>query len=129
MEAIQHDTVLLVCRDPLFAERTLRRFYQAGHPIVGPVSTAAMALALAAQAAPRVALVAQPLTGRRNTLDLARELMRQWGIRSLLLKDALPRGLDGAREALTWRPSLAETRRLMDLLSLPSGRQPALSTS
>ncbi len=116
MDPIQHDTVLLVCSDPVFATRALAGFFRAGYPIVGPVATASMALMLAAQTAPKVALMARPLTGRRNVRDLARDLLRNWGIRSLLLDEAVQGLRPLLAENAGWRTSPAETARLLAAL-------------
>lgn len=116
MDAIQHDTVLLVCSDPIFATRVLTSFFRAGYPIVGPVASASMALMLAAQTAPQLALVARPLTGRRNARDLARDLLRNWGIRSLVLDEAVAGDRPVLDDDARWRTSPRETARLMAAL-------------
>ena len=116
MDGIQHDTVLLVCSDPEFADHALRGFFLAGYPVVGPVATAGMALTLAAQAAPKVALVARPLIGRRNARDLARALMQNWGIHSLVLDEAVPDAGLVSHETASWQPPPGETSRLLGVL-------------
>ncbi|MCC7268170.1 MAG: hypothetical protein IT546_12660, partial [Caulobacteraceae bacterium] len=58
------DTVLLVCSDEERSRDLLERLVEGGFGVVGPAPNAALALALAAQAAPTVALVARPPTGR-----------------------------------------------------------------
>lgn len=82
------DTVLLVCSDGDKAAYILERLADEGFNAIGPVATAAMALALAASSAPSVAIIAKRPTGRRNTAELAGELMQTWGVRSLLLNGA-----------------------------------------
>ncbi|MBS0411098.1 MAG: hypothetical protein JSR86_14360 [Proteobacteria bacterium] len=48
-------------------------------------------MALAAQILPTVAIVADPPTGQRNAAEFARDLMRTWGVGSVVLKEAADR--------------------------------------
>ncbi len=80
----QNEIVLLVCDDEKYSMHLLDRLSDSGFGVLGPASNAAIALTLAAQSRPTVALVAsQPLEGP----ELADNLMRNWGVRSLLLQD------------------------------------------
>lgn len=80
--------VLVICSDARYAYEVLGKLFDAGVNAVGPVSTAAMALAIAAQTSPSLAIVANPPTGRRNAAETARDLMRSFGVRSLILDEA-----------------------------------------
>lgn len=115
MDSYSSETVLLVCRDEGRAREILAQLYDEGFGVIGPAPTAALALALAAQTAPTVALVAQPPTGRRNAAELASDLMRNWGIRSLVLDEAR----DGAERSFEgdWSLPAAEMPRLRRALS------------
>jgi hypothetical protein len=81
-------TVLLVCGCETHARNILQRLYEAGIGVIGPAPTAGHAMALAAQTAATVALVATPPSGRRNASEFARDLMATWGIRSWVLSGA-----------------------------------------
>jgi hypothetical protein len=71
-----------------------------------------MALALAAQTSPDMAIVTHPLTGRRDAETLARELHETWGVRSLLLDTAGP--IEGEQP---WLPEPEALDRLIDTLA------------
>jgi len=81
-------TVLLVCGSDTHARNILQRLYEAGIGVIGPAPTAGHAMALAAQTAATVALVATAPSGRRNASEFARDLMATWGIRSWVLSGA-----------------------------------------
>lgn len=81
-------TVLVVHECPQVGAEAVRRLTEADHRVVGPVSTAAMALALAAGTGFDVALIGARLTGRRGRSELAAALHDTWGVRSLKLPDA-----------------------------------------
>lgn len=81
-------TVLLVCGCETHARNILQRLYEAGIGVIGPAPTAGHAMALAAQTAATVALVATAPSGRRNASEFARDLMATWGIRSWVLSGA-----------------------------------------
>lgn len=82
------DTILLVCGCEHGAADILDKLYGGGFSVVGPAPTAAMAMAMAAQTAPTIALVAGRPSGRRNAAELAGDLMRTWGVRSWILDHA-----------------------------------------
>jgi len=82
------DTVLLVCSDPIQSKDLRDRLHAEGFQVIGPASSAAMAMALAAQIEPTVALVARQPTGRRKAAEFARDLMRTWGVGSVILRAA-----------------------------------------
>lgn len=113
------DTVLLVCSDEERSRDILERLVGDGFSVVGPAPNAALALALAAQSAPTIALVARPPTGRRGAAELAGALMSQWGIGSVVLDEALDVGLqidDGA----SWAPRPGQRARLRRALGHPT---------
>jgi hypothetical protein len=117
------DTVLLVCSDEERSRDLLERLVRGGFGVVGPAPNAALALALAAQAAPTVALVARPPTGRRGAAELADALMNQWGIGSVVLADALVEGLE-LDDAPSWAPRPGQQARLRRALGEPEAAQP-----
>jgi hypothetical protein len=120
MNDIHHDTVLLVCADPERSSEILSQFYDYGWSVVGPVSTAAMALSLTAHTCPTVALVAGPPTGKRNAPQLARDLMRMWGVRSMLLDEALEGRDFRDLEDKSWSAHPHQTERILQVIS-PQG--------
>jgi hypothetical protein len=103
MDRLEEQTVLVVCEDELRAREILEKLFAHGVDVIGPASRAGMALALAAQSAPTLALIAQSPTGRRNAEQLAVELFSTWGVRSLVL----PAAQSGASldvEPAPWTP-------------------------
>ncbi len=83
-----NETILLVCDCESSATRILDKLYHGGFGVVGPAPNASMAMAMAAQAAPTIALVATSPNGRRNAAELASDLMNTWGVRSWILERA-----------------------------------------
>lgn len=79
------ETILLLCGDEIDAATIMTDLYNANIQVVGPIHTARMALALAAQAGPTLALLAGQPTGERKAAELAQVLMSTWGVRSMLL--------------------------------------------
>lgn len=88
MEESTHEIVLLVCNCEKSTEEILDKFYDAGLNVIGPAPNARVALIMAAQNAPTIALVASAPNGRRNASELASELMRTWGVRSWIPESA-----------------------------------------
>lgn len=80
-------TILVVHECPRIGADAVRRLTEADHRVVGPVSTAAMALALAAGTSFDIALIGARLAGRRSGAELATALNDTWGVRSLKLPD------------------------------------------
>lgn len=113
------DTVLLVCGDEARAHEILGKLIDDGFGVVGPTPNARLALALAAQSVPTVAVVAHPPTGRRNARELARDLMANWGVGSLILADAHPAEVDDLID--TWTPRPGQLERLRRTLGEPAG--------
>lgn len=98
---IDHDkeTILLICGDEADAATIMTDLYKADIRVVGPIHTARMALAMAAQTGPTLALLAGQPTGERKAAELAQAMMSTWGVRSMLLD---PNDHD-AHEASDWR--------------------------
>lgn len=112
MSSSELETILVVCADVEKSAEILQRLHEAGASAIGPVPTAGMALALAAQTGPRSAILAGEPTGRRDAATLARELSALWGVDCYVLPTA-----DAAAEA---QDILGDERRaplLRDLLS------------
>lgn len=106
--------ILVVCNDEAYASDLIGKLHENGASVVGPVTRANMALALAAQSAPDMAIVTHPLTGRRDAEELARELHDTWGVRSLVLDEAMP-GSQAAGEK-PWLPAADDLTRLRQVL-------------
>ena len=92
MEEPGNDTVLLVSDCEHSTADILDKLYDAGFSVVGPAPNARMALLMASQTAPTIAVVASPPNGRRDAAELAGDLMRTWGIRSWVLERAVVEG-------------------------------------
>ncbi len=118
-----HETVLLVCDDPRDAQSILEQCFENDIDVVGPAPTASMALALAAQSAPTLALLARPPAGRRGARRLAADLLRLWGIRSHVLGAALGREERYVAEPEPWTLSSRRAARLDRILSLAAKSQ------
>lgn len=82
-------SILLVCADDATASSMLQRLHDQGLQAVGPVSTAGMALALAAQTTPGTAILVGETTGRRDASELALELCRTWGVDCHLVPEGM----------------------------------------
>jgi len=93
------ETILFICGDDIDAATIMTDLYDADIRVVGPIHTARMALAMAAQTGPTLALVAGQPTGERKAPELAQALMSTWGVRSMLLD---PTEHD-AHETSDWR--------------------------
>lgn len=103
------ETVLVICDDQNYSSEIIRRLSCEGMNSIGPVSTAGMALALAAQTSPTVAIVAGAPTGRRGGPELASKLLSDWGVRSWLI-DA--QGGEVSASACDWAPPPEQMDRL-----------------
>lgn len=112
MSSYPMDTILVVCRDEDYSVNLIGSLQDIGANVVGPVSDGDMALALAAQTSPNLAIVAHDPTCARDAEGLARELHDTWGVRSLVL--------DSATKAVgeqPWLPEADELNRLIDTLA------------
>ncbi len=112
------ETVLVVCSDGNYSSEIIQCLHAGGMNSVGPVSTAGLALALAGQTAPTIAIVASPPTGRRGGAELAARLLDTWGVRSWLMdqphEDAAP----------DWAPRREQMERLAHILGRPGVSPP-----
>lgn len=117
-------TILVVCSDEDYSSDLIGRLQDVGANVVGPVTRANVALALAAQTSPDMAIVTHPLTGRRDAEELARELHHTWGVRSLVLDEAMPASA-GPQGEQPWLPAPDEVNRLREMLSNVRGREKA----
>lgn len=81
------ETILLICDDESRATRLIAALDDARVNVVGPFTTAGLALAVTAQTGPTVALLASQTTGRRSAEQLAQTLKDNWGVRSMLLDE------------------------------------------
>ncbi|MDO9433646.1 MAG: hypothetical protein V4820_02420 [Pseudomonadota bacterium] len=104
------ETVLVICDDQNYSSEILTRLSFEGMNSLGPVSTAGMALALAAQTKPTLAIVAGTPTGRRGGAELASKLLSDWGVHSWLI-DA--HGGEASEAAMgDWAPPPEQLDRL-----------------
>ena len=110
--------ILLVCDDEERTRDILARLFDEGYSVVGPATTASLALALTAQTGPSLALIARPPTGRRGALELAQELMRTWGVRSVVLDDAYDRP-EKATSNVFWAPAEDQLNQMHRVLGVP----------
>lgn len=78
-------TVMIVHPEPDVTDGLVEILTEAGINVLGPVGTASVALAIAAQARADLALVSPKLAGRRNGAELAQRLEDIWGVRAVLL--------------------------------------------
>ena len=94
-------------------EELVAALSEAGFNVVGPVTTASMALILAAQAPAALALVDENLTGRRTGPELAAQLYETWGVRSVLLGE-----FADSEAAAPWAASARDAERLRAVLAV-----------
>jgi DNA-binding NarL/FixJ family response regulator len=78
-------TVLVVRKSNDFPDPIVENLSERGINVLGPVDTAARALALVAQTPADIALVSPSLAGRRDGAELARCLHDTWGVPSVML--------------------------------------------
>lgn len=112
MNTTPMDTILVVCRDEDYSFNLIGSLQDIGANVIGPVSNGDMALALAAQTSPNLAILADPPTCERDAEGLARELHATWGVRSLVLE----RAQEGIGEQ-PWLPEAETLDRLIDTLA------------
>ncbi|HWU15884.1 MAG TPA: hypothetical protein VN157_17950, partial [Caulobacter sp.] len=93
------ETILLICDDEARAARLIAALDEARLNVIGPFTTAGLALAVTAHTGPTVALLASQTTGRRSAKQLAQTLKDNWGVRSMLLDETA----HAAVETLGWR--------------------------
>lgn len=110
-----NETVLLVCDDENYSLKLIDLLNDSGHRVLGPVTNAAMALTIASQSLPTVAVVASQSVDATDGSELADNLMRTWGVRSLLLGRQTPEPEDFAGAAISapvWAAHPAQRERL-----------------
>lgn len=113
------ETVLLVSGSDAASADILDRLFESDFNVVGPAPNAALALALAAQSPLTLALVATRPTGKRNAAELADELMRTWGVPSMIL--AAADGEGGGEGASSWRAPSERIAHIRDVLASRGG--------
>ena len=111
------ETVLVVCVDESKSQKIMEKLYECGINSIGPAPTAGLALALAGQTRPTVAIVAGAPGGRRDASQLASRLLADWGVPSWLIDqaegDATPQ----------WSPQSEQMERLTLALGLDQGQR------
>ena len=101
---LDRETVIVACGDEAVSARMVQRLSEAGFGVIGPASSARMALALAAQTPASMAIVTPELSDGRPGRDLARDLMTNWGVRSMVL--------EAGSEIAEWTVASADAARL-----------------
>ena len=81
-------TVLIAAAHSEYPQDLVARLTDAGKTVLGPVDTASLALALAAQSPADLAIVTTRLSGRRDGEELARRLGDTWGVPAVVLPQA-----------------------------------------
>lgn len=109
MEESDVDTVILVCDDEESSRNLLNKLMAQGIAVAGLASSVAQARALAAQTFANIAVLAPRPTAGPIGRELARDLMKTWGVRSLLLNDG-PEAQDD------WSPAPGQVERLRSVL-------------
>jgi hypothetical protein len=89
MKEIVLEPVLVVCAESEQALQILGKLFDDGVSVVGPAPTAGLALTLAAQTMPRMAILAGETAGRRSSQELAEELSSTWGVNCFTLSDGV----------------------------------------
>ena len=115
------EAVLVVCDDGDYSSEIIQRLAAGGMNSLGPVSTAGMALALAGQMAPTVAIVAGAPTGRRGSAELASKLLETWGVRSWVIDQPL----DSSASPDDWTPPPEQLARLVHALGVQTSETAA----
>lgn len=111
------NTVVVACSAVESSQRIVEALSDNGFSVVGPVATASMALALAAQSPVTIAVVEAGLAG--NGHALARQLMDNWGVPSVLFDEP---DEAGAAHDQAWRAEgdlASRVRRVLSIASAP----------
>jgi two-component system, response regulator PdtaR len=126
--------VLVVEDDVLIAMTICDMLTQAGHSVVGPVSTAGAALEWAWAELPDFALINIDLADQHKGTDLARTLRRELGVNSYFVSGNLTAAKEAADASLGFiskpcsqnllRESLEVAQALMDGVSMKSRKLP-----
>jgi hypothetical protein len=80
-------TILVAHTDPTYLETMIPRLVERGFNVIGPATTARVALALAAHTPISLALVGEKLAGVRDGRAVSRTLRSLWGVPSILIPD------------------------------------------
>lgn len=107
------ETILLICDDETRATRLMAALDAAGLNVVGPFTTAGLALAVTAQTGPTVAVLASQTTGRRSAEQLAQTLKDNWGVASMALDETI----EDAVETAVWRAPDEQVARIREALT------------
>lgn len=108
-----NETILLICDDEARATRLMAALDEAQLSVIGPFTTAGLALAVTAHSGPTVALLASQTNGRRSAQELAQTLNDNWGVRSMLLDETA----HAAIETVGWRAPDAQVARVRGALA------------
>jgi hypothetical protein len=109
MEDNHVESVILVCDDERESHDILNRLEAEGIGVIGPATSATMALTLASQSFANIAVLARRPSSGPLGADLAHTLMKTWGVRSVVL--------EGEAEAQSeWAPKPAQAARLRSIL-------------
>jgi uncharacterized protein YbjT (DUF2867 family) len=111
------ETVLVVCVDEFKSQDIMEKLYDCGINSIGPAPTAGLALALAGQTRPTVAIVAGPPGGRRDASELASRLLADWGVPSWVMDEA------ESDATSQWAPLPEQMERLTTALGLDQDRR------
>ena len=107
------ETILLICDEEVRAARLIAALDEAHLNVIGPFTTAGLALAVTAHTGPTVALLASQTTGRRSAEQLAQTLKDNWGVRSMLLDETA----HAAVETVGWRAPEEQVARVRHALT------------
>lgn len=108
-----NETILLICDDEGRAIRLMAALDEARVNVIGPFTTAGLALAVTAHTHPTVALLASQTTGQRSAEQLAQTLQDNWGVRSMMLDETA----HSAVETVGWRAPDEQVARVRQALS------------
>jgi len=103
------ESVILVCDDERDSHDILNRLEAEGIGVIGPATSATMALTLASQTFANIAVLARRPSGGPLSSDLAHSLMKTWGVRSVVLEG------DGETQG-EWAAMPAQAARLRNIL-------------
>jgi hypothetical protein len=109
MDDADIDTVILVCDNEEDSRHILNKLMAQGIGVVGPATSVAQARTLAAQTFANIAVLAPRPTAGPLGKDLARDLMKTWGVRSLILEET-------AESQIDWAPRPAQVEHLRRVL-------------
>lgn len=103
------ESVILVCDNERDSHDILNRLEAEGIGVIGPATSATMALTLASQTLANIAVLARRPSEAPLSSDLARNLMKTWGVRSVVLEG-------GAETQGEWAAKPAQAARLRSIL-------------